>query len=91
MSCGLDESLAFYVTSVCVFASAQANGKYEQSLKKAQKTLDKVEAWGDDRIKNRQALIANLYSCMGNAYLEMNKHKEALEYHNKDLSIGQEQ
>ena len=75
---------------VCVSLSAQANGKYELSLKKSQKTLNKVEAWGDDRIKNRQALIANLYSCMGNAYLELNKHKEAIEYHNKDLAIGQD-
>ncbi|KAK7113348.1 hypothetical protein V1264_012649 [Littorina saxatilis] len=68
---------------------AQANGKYEVSLHKCQKTLDKVELWGADRIKNKPALVANLYSCMGNAHLEMGKFKHALEYHNKDLSIGQ--
>ena len=60
------------------------------SLKKSQKTLDKVEGWGDEKVKNKPALVANLYSCMGNAYLELGKFKEALEHHNKDLSIAQE-
>lgn len=67
---------------------AQAEGKYEQSLKKSQKTLEKVEGWQDERIKNRPALVANLYSCMGNAHLEMGHYKEALECHNKDYDIG---
>ncbi|XP_076458744.1 outer dynein arm-docking complex subunit 4-like isoform X2 [Babylonia areolata] len=69
---------------------AQANGKYEDSLKKSQKTLKKVQSWGEDSVKNKPALEANLYSCMGNAYLELGKYKEALEYHDKDLSMGHE-
>nr|KAG5713745.1 hypothetical protein BaRGS_024372 [Batillaria attramentaria] len=68
---------------------AQANGKYEQSLQKSQKTLKKVDLWGADQVKNKPAVVANLYSCMGNAYLEMGKFKEALECHNKDLALGQ--
>jgi tetratricopeptide (TPR) repeat protein len=76
-----------WLNRFCIF-TAQAEGKYEQSLKKSQKTLEKVESWQDERIKNRPALIANLYSCMGNAYLEMGQYKDALECHNKDYDIG---
>lgn len=71
--------------------AAQSSGKYEQSLKKSQTTLMKVEKWGEDRVQNKHAVVANLYSCIGNAYLEMEKYKEALDFHNKDLYLGREQ
>lgn len=71
--------------------SAQAKGEYEKSLKKSQNTLKKIDSWGNDRVKNKPALVANLYSCMGNANLELGKFKEALEHHKKDLSIGEDE
>ncbi|XP_025086327.1 tetratricopeptide repeat protein 25-like isoform X4 [Pomacea canaliculata] len=70
---------------------AQAKGEYEKSLKKSQNTLKKIDSWGNDRVKNKPALVANLYSCMGNANLELGKFKEALEHHKKDLSIGEDE
>lgn len=87
---GEEDPMQYILRRLEEIDEAHANGKYEQSLQKSQKTLNKVDQWGEDRVKNKPALVANLYSCMGNAYHEMEKYKEALECHNKDLAIAQE-
>ncbi|XP_071101077.1 outer dynein arm-docking complex subunit 4-like [Haliotis cracherodii] len=67
---------------------AQAEGHYQESLQKSQKTLKRVDEWSENEVKNKKEVIANLHSCMGNAYLEMGKHVEALKHHEMDLDIG---
>ncbi|XP_046581289.1 outer dynein arm-docking complex subunit 4-like isoform X2 [Haliotis rubra] len=67
---------------------AHAEGHYQESLQKSQKTLKRVEEWSENEVTNKQEVIANLHSCMGNAYLEMGKHDEALKHHEMDLDIG---
>lgn len=68
--------------------TAQAEGHYQESLLKSQKTLKRVDEWSENEVKNKKEVIANLHSCMGNAYLEMGKHVEALKHHEMDLDIG---
>ncbi|XP_067687289.1 outer dynein arm-docking complex subunit 4-like isoform X2 [Haliotis asinina] len=67
---------------------AHAEGRYQESLQKSQKTLQRVEDWSENEVTNKKEVIANLHSCMGNAYLEMGKHDEALKHHEMDLDIG---
>ncbi|KAJ8320840.1 hypothetical protein KUTeg_002427 [Tegillarca granosa] len=54
----------------------QSRGKYEESLRKATKTLQYVENIPDDEIQNKQDVLANLHSQIGNAYLEMGNDLE---------------
>lgn len=68
---------------------AQSRGKYEESLRKATKTLQYVENIPDDEIQNKQDVLANLHSQIGNAYLEMGKFRQALDHHSIDKDIAE--
>ncbi|KAL3855274.1 hypothetical protein ACJMK2_014490 [Sinanodonta woodiana] len=69
---------------------AQSAGHYEESLQKARQTLKAVENYPDEELQNKQELLANIYSCMGNAYLEMGKFNQAMEFHERDWKIAKE-
>ncbi len=76
--------------TICFWFSAQAEGRYEEALKKAKKLLREVENMSDDDIPNRAEVVANLHSCIGNAYLEMGNTNKAMEHHKKDLEIAEQ-
>lgn len=65
-----------------------ADGDEEGSLKQAESTLRTVKALNDKDIPNKQEVIANLHSCIGNAHLEMENATKALESHKRDLNIS---
>ncbi|ELU16005.1 hypothetical protein CAPTEDRAFT_154109 [Capitella teleta] len=67
---------------------AQVEGRHEDSLKQAKKVLKEIEKWSDDDISNRSEVVANLHSCIGNAYLELEEYSFALSHHNKDNEIA---
>ena len=71
--------------------SAQGEGRYQESLELAKSTLKLVENASDDDVQNKPELIASLNSSIGNAYLEMNKLNQALDFHQRDLDIAREQ
>ncbi|KAL4228994.1 Tetratricopeptide repeat protein 25 [Mactra antiquata] len=68
---------------------AQVEGRYQEALKRAQKCLSTVQGFSETDVPNKIEVIANLYSCIGNAYLEMGSYDKALESHKTDLSMGQ--
>lgn len=68
----------------------QAEGKFEESLKRAKKCLRAIENYSDDTINNRAEVVATLHSNIGNAYLELNNLNKAQEAHQKDYEIGEE-
>ena len=74
-----------------LFATDQQDGKYEESLKLAKRVLKTVKNTPEDELQNKQEILANLHSQMGNAYLEMGKYSLALDHHNQDRDIAQEQ
>nr|CAB3267330.1 tetratricopeptide repeat protein 25 [Phallusia mammillata] len=65
------------------------DGKGAESLQLAKSTLRDVNRLSDKELPNKADIVANLYSCIGNAYLELGQTEEALEYHQKDLDISQ--
>ncbi|ESP00853.1 hypothetical protein LOTGIDRAFT_140423 [Lottia gigantea] len=69
---------------------AIAKGHYEESLKKCKHLMNKLKSWTENDVKNKEEYVANVYSCIGNANLEMNKLDLALENHEKDLKIADE-
>nr|XP_033775042.1 tetratricopeptide repeat protein 25 isoform X2 [Geotrypetes seraphini] len=65
------------------------HGNPEGSCKKAQHVLKRVEQWTDEDVPNRHELIGNLYSCIGNAQIEMGQMEAALQSQKKDLEISE--
>ncbi|XP_042199203.1 outer dynein arm-docking complex subunit 4 isoform X27 [Callorhinchus milii] len=67
-----------------------ASGNAEDSQKKAKKLLVTVENWTKLDVPNKEEVIGNLYSCIGNAQIELGDMTKALENHKNDLELAQE-
>ena len=52
-------------------------------------TLRAVNKLSDKDIPNKADVVANLHSCIGNAYLELGQTQQALSHHQKDLEISE--
>ncbi|XP_007940329.1 outer dynein arm-docking complex subunit 4 [Orycteropus afer afer] len=66
------------------------SGSAEGSLQKAEKVLKKVLEWNKEEVPNKDELVGNLYSCIGNAQIELGQMAAALQSHRKDLEIARE-
>ncbi|XP_066919955.1 outer dynein arm-docking complex subunit 4-like [Clytia hemisphaerica] len=67
---------------------ALANGDAERSLKLAQALMKTVEEADPASLPNKNDVIANIHSCIGNAYVEIESFTKALKHHQKDLEIS---
>ncbi|XP_011723440.1 outer dynein arm-docking complex subunit 4 [Macaca nemestrina] len=66
------------------------SGSAEGSLQKAEKVLKKILEWNKEEVPNKDELVGNLYSCIGNAQIELGQMAAALQSHRKDLEIAKE-
>ncbi|KAI5219275.1 outer dynein arm-docking complex subunit 4 isoform X1 [Manis pentadactyla] len=66
------------------------SGSAEGSLQKAEKVLKKVLEWNKEEVPNKDELVGNLYSCIGNAQMELGQTVAALQSHRKDLEMAKE-
>ena len=78
----------FVVRSLEEIDQKLSDGDEMGSLKQAEGTLRQIKSMNDKAIPNKQEVLANLHSCIGNALLEMDNPGKALESHKKDLSIS---
>ncbi|NXJ53056.1 TTC25 protein, partial [Spizaetus tyrannus] len=62
----------------------------EESCKKAERVLKTIQGWSDDEVSNKNELIGNLHSCIGNAQLEMGQMEAALQSHKMDLEFARQ-
>ncbi|NXN43123.1 TTC25 protein, partial [Rhinoptilus africanus] len=62
----------------------------EESCKKAERVLKTIQGWSEDEVPNKNELIGNLYSCIGNAQLEMGRLEAALQSHKMDLECARQ-
>lgn len=76
-------------TSCCRFP-VLTSGSAEGSLQKAEKVLKKVLEWNKEEVPNKDELVGNLYSCIGNAQIELGQMVAALQSHRRDLEIAKE-
>ncbi|XP_015741128.1 tetratricopeptide repeat protein 25 [Coturnix japonica] len=60
----------------------------EESCKKAERVLKTIQGWSEDEVPNKEELIGNLHSCIGNAQFEMGQMEAALKSHKMDLEIA---
>jgi len=68
----------------------QSNGKHAESLEKSNRLMVYTQKQSDSAVKDKKAIMANIYSNIGNAHLEMGKYDYASQAHEKDLEISQE-
>ncbi|KFV94089.1 Tetratricopeptide repeat protein 25, partial [Eurypyga helias] len=61
-----------------------------ESCKKAEQVLQTVQGWADAEVPNKKELIGKLYSCIGNAQLEMGQMEAALQSHKMDLEFARQ-
>ncbi|NXT20462.1 TTC25 protein, partial [Syrrhaptes paradoxus] len=62
----------------------------EESCKKAEQVLKTIQGWSEEDVPNKNELIGNLHSCMGNAQLAMGQLEAALQSHRKDLELARQ-
>ncbi|NXF13032.1 TTC25 protein, partial [Smithornis capensis] len=67
-----------------------ARGSPEESCRKAERLLKKIQGWAEDEVPNKNELIGNLHSCIGNAQLEMGQLEAALRSHKLDLDCARQ-
>ncbi|XP_076437034.1 outer dynein arm-docking complex subunit 4-like [Babylonia areolata] len=76
------------LTSLEKIDEAQSTGRYKTALSRATKCLHLVKSKAESQVINKQALIGQLHSCIGNAHLELSQFERALSHHMEDLRIG---
>ncbi|NWV72964.1 TTC25 protein, partial [Dasyornis broadbenti] len=67
-----------------------ARGSAEESCRKAERMLKKMQGWGEDEVPNKNELTGNLHSCIGNAQLAMGQMEAALHSHKMDLDCARQ-
>ncbi|NXP17948.1 TTC25 protein, partial [Scytalopus superciliaris] len=65
-----------------------ARGSAEKSCRKAEHMLKKIQGCPEDEVPNKNELIGNLHSCIGNAQLEMGQMEAALRSYKRDLDCA---
>ncbi|XP_060070135.1 outer dynein arm-docking complex subunit 4-like [Ylistrum balloti] len=68
---------------------AYVEGKYSECARKAECCLNTMNSYTIDDIPNVMSLTAKIYSYIGNAAIEMRDYVTGLEYHQRDLEIGE--
>uniref|UniRef100_A0A8C3R5V7 Outer dynein arm-docking complex subunit 4 n=1 Tax=Cyanoderma ruficeps TaxID=181631 RepID=A0A8C3R5V7_9PASS len=67
-----------------------ARGSAEESCRKAERLLKRIQAWSENEVPNKYELIGNLHSCIGNAQLAMGQMEAALRSHKMDLDCARQ-
>ncbi|NXW59123.1 TTC25 protein, partial [Eurystomus gularis] len=67
-----------------------AGGCLQEGCRKAERLLKKIQEWSDEEVPNKNELIGNLHSCVGNARLGLGQTEAALQSHNTDLELGRQ-
>lgn len=65
-------------------------GNFRKALEKAKKTLKTAENSSEAKVPEKFLFIANLHSCLGNAFMELEDFESAELHHNKDFTISEE-
>ncbi|XP_071433304.1 outer dynein arm-docking complex subunit 4 [Pithys albifrons albifrons] len=67
-----------------------ARGSAEESCRKAERLLKKIQGWAEDEVPNKKKLIGKLHSCIGNAQMEMGQMEAALRSYKRDLDCARQ-
>ncbi|KAI4894996.1 hypothetical protein NFI96_032186 [Prochilodus magdalenae] len=65
-------------------------GNVEGCLKNARAALKTVQCWSEEALPNKNEVLGNLHSCIGNALMDLGDMDKALDNHLKDLELAQQ-
>ena len=77
---------SFSVVVACWLALT--SGNLEWSLKEARHVMRTVQGWPEEDLPNRNEVLANLHSCIGNALMDLGKMDQALTQYQKSLQLA---
>ena len=72
------------------YRTAYAKGQLDVCKKKSEICIDMLGRFTEDEVPTKPILLSTLYSCLGNCAMKVQDYVKALEYHDHDLSIGEE-
>lgn len=84
------EPAAFILINLEKIDALLAEGKARDSLQLATSTFETVENMQGGLLPNKDDVLANLHSCIGNAYLELGNLEMALHHHQEDFEISKD-
>ncbi|XP_028841969.1 tetratricopeptide repeat protein 25-like isoform X1 [Denticeps clupeoides] len=80
-----------YILSSCQDIDAALSvGNATGSLKKAREVLKKVQGFSEGDLPQKSEVLGSIYSCIGNALMDLGQMDEALENHQKDLELAEQ-
>ncbi len=62
--------------------------QFVDARRRAHRLLDFCDRLDERKFSEKQSVLSDVYSRLGNAYLELGDYSKSLEYHNKDLKIA---
>lgn len=66
----------------------QNDNQFGDARRRAHRLLDYCERLDDRKFPDKKKVISDVYSRLGNAYLELGDYNKALDYHFRDLSYA---
>ncbi|CAF3582320.1 unnamed protein product [Rotaria sordida] len=66
----------------------QNKDQFVDARRRAHRLLDFCDRLDERKFNEKQSVLADVYSRLGNAYLELGDYNKSLEYHNRDLKIA---
>ncbi|XP_017689592.1 PREDICTED: tetratricopeptide repeat protein 25 [Lepidothrix coronata] len=67
-----------------------ARGSAEESCRKAERLLKKIQGRPENEVPNKSELVGTLHSCIGNAQVEMGQMEAALRSYRRDLDCARQ-
>ncbi|CAL8272948.1 unnamed protein product [Lota lota] len=68
--------------------AALTSGNVEGSLREARHVMRTVQGWSEVALPNRNEVLSNLHSCIGNALMDLGKMDQALSHYQKGLHLA---
>lgn len=78
-----------FLNMINIIATVMEKTQWNRAIESAKKLIEHIGKM-ERKIPNRESVIANIFSLIGNAYLELGDDKKALAFHLKDLHLSSE-
>jgi tetratricopeptide (TPR) repeat protein len=82
-------SFLYFRISMKFFFSVQNKDQFADARRRGLRLHDYCEKTDERKLAEKQSVLADVYSRLGNAYLELGDYEKSLDYHNRDLKIAE--
>jgi tetratricopeptide (TPR) repeat protein len=78
-----------FLSNTHFFLLEQNMDQFADARRRALRLLDFCDRLDEKKFNEKQSVLSDVYSRLGNAYLELGDYNKSLEYHNRDLKIAE--